>query len=511
MADLPFIDRVIAKLAPERAVRREQARLQLEVLRSARAMYDGASRGHRTRGRKIGATSQDAEAQTSLKRLRNVARDMERNNAYAARGLTVIPTNVVGTGIIPSVTVTAVDPARKRATQAAQQRKAQIEDLIARHLDTTAIDFDGRQTFGGMQFTAVRGMARDGEILAVRYVPPASAGLPVPLQVRLLEADYLDTDKDGPTDSGGHCIQGVEFDSAGRRVAFWLFDDHPGSVSTSLRRSLRITSRRVPARDVAHLYRVDRPGQTRGIPWLAPAMMTLWDLKDYEDAELMRQKVAACFAAFETNPNGAGNLASSVTSKAGSPVDMLEPGMIHRLPPGHEITFGVPPQVNGYADYVRMNLRKVAAALGVPFNEIAADDSQENFASSRRGYLVFQRLIDVWRWQAVIPQFCEVVGNWFLEAATVPLGGPALASLEWTPPRRELISPKEEVPMLRDMIRSGLTSRSEALRSLGYDPASVDGEIAADNARSDGLDLSFDSDGRRPAAGPAQPAPEPQP
>lgn len=511
VADPTFFDRVIARLAPERAVRREQARLRLDALRAARAMYDGASRGHRTKGRKIGATSQDAEAQTSLHRLRNVSRDMERNNAYAARGLTVIPTNVVGTGIIPSVVVDAVDPARKRAMQAAEQRKAQIEALITRHLDTTAIDFDGRQTFGGMQFTAVRGMARDGEMLAVRYVPPASAGLPVPLQVRLLEADYLDTDKDGPLGAGGHCIQGVEFDAAGRRVAYWLFDEHPGAATGSLRRSLRTVSRRVPARDVAHLYRIDRPGQTRGIPWLAPAMMTLWDLKDYEEAELVRQKVAACFAAFETNPNGAGSFAAEVTSKGGSPVDMLEPGMIHRLPPGHEITFGTPPQVNGYADYVRMNLRKVAAALGVPFNEIAADDSQENFASSRRGYLVFQRLIDVWRWQAVIPQFCEVVGNWFLEAATVPLGGPALAKLDWTPPRRELISPKEEVPMLRDMIRSGLTSRSEALRSLGYDPAAVDAEVASDNERSDRLELSFDSDGRRPATGPAQPAPETQP
>jgi capsid protein len=231
--------------------------------------------------------------------------------------------------------------------------------------------------------------------------------------------------------------------------------------------------------------------------------MTLWDLKDYEEAELIRQKVAACFAAFETDPAGPGTLGGAVnTSKAGSPVDVLEPGLIHKMAPGHTITFATPPQVQGYADFVRMNQRKVASALGVPFNEIASDDSQENFASSRRGYLVFHRLIEVWRWQSCIPQFCDPICSWFLDAATVPLGGPARATMDHTPPRRELISPKEEVPMMRDMVRSGFQSRSETIRTLGYDPDAVEAEIAAENARADAQKLSFDSDGRRPQAGP---------
>lgn len=490
MAREPLLDRALALIAPAAAVRRAEARLRLAALRQATAAYDGASRGHRTQGRKIGSTSADGEALTSLRRLRDVARDMERNNAYAQRGMTVIPTNVVGTGIVPSV-VGASDRGKKR-----------IDALIKAHLDTPAIDFDGRQTYAGLQFTAVRALARDGEALAVRYVPEASAGLPVPLQVRLLEADYLDDAKTGP-EGDGYCVQGVEYDRRGRRRAYWLFDEHPGAVTPASRRLQK--SRRVPAADVAHLYRVDRPGQGRGIPWLAPAIMTLWDLKDYEEAELVRQKVAACFAAFETDPapfTGVANSVDKSKSKAGTVVDILEPGLIHKLAPGQDVRFATPPQVQGYPDYVRMNLRKVASALGVPFNEIASDDSQENFASSRRGYLVFQRLIEVWRWQAVIPQFCDPIGRWFLEAATVPLAGPPRARLDHTPPRRELISPKEEVPMMRDMIRSGLMTRSETLRSLGYEPEAVEAEFAAENQRADAAELSFDSDGRRPQAGP---------
>jgi lambda family phage portal protein len=486
----PLLDRALATLAPGLAVRRAEARLRLAALRNATAAYDGASRGHRTGGRKIGSTSADGEALTSLRRLRDVSRDMERNNPYAQRGLTVIPTNIVGAGIVPSV-IGASSRAKKR-----------IDELIKDHLDTTAIDFDGRQTYAGLQFTAVRALARDGEVLAVRYRPKAEAKLPVPLQVRLLEADYLDDSKTGPLTGGGYCVQGVEFDAAGRRVGYWLFDEHPGAVGPRQRAAQ--VSKRVPAEDVAHLYRVDRPGQTRGIPWLAPAIMTLWDLKDYEEAELVRQKVAACFAAFETDPAGPGTIGAAVnnTSKAGTSVDVLEPGLIHKMAPGHTITFATPPQVQGYADFVRMNQRKVASALGVPFNEIASDDSQENFASSRRGYLVFHRLIEVWRWQSCIPQFCDPICGWFLDAATVPLGGPARVKMDHTPPRRELISPKEEVPMMRDMVRAGFQSRSETIRTLGYDPDTVEAEIAAENARADAQKLSFDSDGRRPQAGP---------
>lgn len=486
----PLLDRALATLAPGLAVRRAEARLRLAALRNATAAYDGASRGHRTQGRKIGSTSADGEALTSLRRLRDVSRDMERNNPYAQRGLTVIPTNIVGAGIVPSV------------IGAEKRTKKRLEGLIKDHLDTTAIDFDGRQTYSGLQFTAVRALARDGEVLAVRYRPKAAANLPVPLQVRLLEADYLDDSKTGPLTGGGYCIQGVEFDAEGRRVGYWLFDEHPGTVGPRQRAGQ--VSKRVPAADVAHLYRVDRPGQTRGIPWLAPAIMTLWDLKDYEEAELVRQKVAACFAAFETDPAGPASIGASVngTSKSGTSVDVLEPGLIHKMAPGHTITFATPPQVQGYADFVRMNQRKIASALGVPFNEIASDDSQENFASSRRGYLVFHRLIEVWRWQSCIPQFCDPISSWFLDAATVPLGGPVRAKMDHTPPRRELISPKEEVPMMRDMVRSGFQSRSETIRTLGYDPDTVEAEIAAENARADAQQLSFDSDGRRPQTGP---------
>jgi hypothetical protein len=77
----------------------------------------------------------------------------------------------------------------------------------------------------------MRTVVESGEALIVRYRPEASLRLPVPLQVRVLEPDYLDPNKHGPIGNGSICFQGIEFDRSGRRVAYWLYPEHPYGVS----------------------------------------------------------------------------------------------------------------------------------------------------------------------------------------------------------------------------------------------------------------------------------------
>jgi capsid protein len=49
-----------------------------------------------------------------------------------------------------------------------------------------------------------------------------------------------------------------------------------------------------------HLFERLRPGQIQGVPWFAPAIVKLRDLDESDDAELVRKKIEACFAAFVT-------------------------------------------------------------------------------------------------------------------------------------------------------------------------------------------------------------------
>ncbi len=141
-------------------------------------------------------------------------------------------------------------------------------------------------------------MTESGECLIRIRERRIEDGLPVPLQLQLLEPDHLDTGKTGEISGGGFVVQGVEFDALGRRRAYWLYPVHPGEVATF--RKAQLASKRVPADGVLHLFDRLRPGQVRGVPWFAPVILKLRDLDEYDDAELVRKKIEACFAAFVT-------------------------------------------------------------------------------------------------------------------------------------------------------------------------------------------------------------------
>lgn len=480
--------RLLSLASPRRAVKRAAMARALALVQRPVAQYDGAGRGHRMGWRVFSRRSPAEEVANAVDRLRAVSRDMARNNAYAARAFSAIVSNAVGEGIIPAI---KCDKPRT---------KSKVQLAVKQHLDTKAIDFDGRNTLYGLQALAMRTVAEAGECLIIRRFPKASQRLSVPLQIQLLEPDFLDSSKDGPQPGGGAIISGIEFDAGGVRVAYHLHRAHPGSGLGA------VESVRVPAAQVIHLYRVDRPGQVRGVPWLAPAMITLWDLARYEEAELVRQEIAACFAAFVTEPDGelaleAGKNATPADNPALAPRETLEAGTIQYLRNGSTVSFGNPPQVQSYEAFIRAQLRKIAVAIGLPFEVLAGDLSQVNFSSGRMGWLEFQRVLGQWRWHLMISHFCDGVGAWFAEALAVKEPTATGWSMEWTPPRREMIQPKEEVEADIQEIRAGLSTRSEKLRSRGYDPEDVEREAALENERTDKLKLSFDSDGRRPRQG----------
>lgn len=496
MPELNTLDRAIGYAFPRWGARRVEARARIEGLEYVRAMYDGATKSSRSGFRGIGGTSANAEVLGGLSRLRDASRDLVRNNPYARSCVAGISGNVVGNGITPAV---YSDSART---------KKRVQDLLKEHLDTPLIDFDGRNNLYGLQDLITRTLVEAGEALVVRYTPPARMRLPVPAQVRVLDPDYLDGSKHGPQANGNVCFDGIEFEKTGRRAAYWLYEEHPGGGMTWSMPG----SRRVPAEDVSHVFRVDRPGQARGIPWGAPVILTLWDLHDYEGAELLRQKIAACWAVFITGDSPktlADKVSTTEKTRAGTPLETVEPGSINRIPNGTAVTFGSPPAAQGFADVTRHSARKVGCGFGCPYEIASGDLSQVTFISGRLGLNRFDRDSGQWRSHIIIPHGCAPIGRWFLEAAMVPLNGPIKARIDWTPPPKFLVDPKIEVTAARERIRAGLSTRSEETRSLGFDPEDVELEFAEENERADNLGLRFDSDGRYPMNGAVPPLEDP--
>lgn len=447
--------------------------------------YEGASKGtRRTDGWKTKSTSARAETRIALGPLRDRARDLVRNNAHAARAVSVIAANLVGYGI-----KTAIQTTNKKAAKP-------LQAAWLKWAESTECDFDGQHDLYGLQEIVARGIVESGEMLVRRVWCPASDGLTVPMQLQVLEGDYIDSVRDQVLSDGNIVIQGIEYNKRGKRVAYWLFEEHPGDGWLRGRSTLvaGFISKRVPAKDIVHIYRMDRAGQVRGVSWFSPVILRLRDFDEYVDAQLIRQKIAACFTAFvsdQDTPESTGTSAASTLS------ERLEPGAIEFLPPGKTITMNSPPIVQGYGEYASVSGHEISAGVGIPYESMTGDYSQVNFTSGKMARSEFYALLDVWQYKMFVPKFCGGVFGWFCEAA-IMAGLPAQgATAKHTPPRRTLVDPTREIPAIIKAVRGGLQTLPGAIREAGYEPDEFLAEYAEANAALDKLGIILDSDPRK--------------
>lgn len=500
MADRTILDRLLGR--PAAAPRPVAAPRQRIARGGARAEYDGATFGRRAAGWR--RTQRDANGELSpavAAALRGIARDLVRNNPFAARGVSTIANNLVGTGITFQVY-------RNGVIDNALNAKARA------HFDTSACDSGGRHDLYGLQLQAARTIVESGAVVMRRRWRRASDGLPLPVQLQVLEPDYIDPSKHGPLDSapgvnGGFLVNGVQFNPIGAREGYWLYSGHPGSARPS-----SLGSTFVKAADVAHVFRADRPEMEHGATWLAPIVLRMKDFADFEDAQLTRQKLASAFVGVVTGEDDGANIPGiqtedGIAGEDREPLDFIEPGTFQYARPGEEINFSSPPGVDGYADYTKVSLRAIAAGLGVPYEALTGDLSNVNFSSGRMGWLEYQRSLAAWQWTMFIPQFCGAVSAWMIDAFEFVGENVTGVTVRWTPPGREMINPSDEVKASRDAIRAGGKTISQWARERGEDPDTFLAEAIADFKKLDELGLVFDCDPRRVTAvgNPAEAAP----
>lgn len=456
-----WLDRAIVSISPERGLRRVRAKAKASVVMN----YDAASKGRRTYGWKAPGTAADSAAGANRARLRNLSRDMIRNRSLAARGQAVVTGNVVGTGIMPSVRMADGDDATAAM------------EVIRDHLLTPAIDVYGVNALPGIQTQIMNTVFADGEVLVRRRMRDLrfEPGLQLPFQVQVLEVDHLD--ETIFTNGQNEVIDGIEYGPTGKAVAYHLFDQHPGDNRRIT--SGRFTSTRVPAQQILHIRRLDRPGQMRGVPWLAPVMMTLGELSDYQEAQILKQRIAALLAFFvEAGEDGA--------VYDGKDLAEIGPGSVVGLQAGQKMVASQPPTVDGYPDFMREGIRTIATGLGLTY-ESFGDLTGVNFSSGRMGRMEMDRFIQVWQQQIIIGELCNGIAGWTLDTwplVQISRGLPAAPkALEWTAPRRPLIDPSKEIGAAIEEIDAGLNSRQRKQREMGLDPDVIARERAEDAAR----------------------------
>jgi len=419
------------------------------------------------------------------------ARWLVRNNGYAANAVESWAANTVGDGIKPIAQIT--DAGRK-------------EDLQRLWLAwTDEADAEGLTDFYGLQRRAAREVFIAGEVFFRVRTRRTGDGLSVPLQLQMLPAEMLPLEQTGTARNGNAIRQGIEFDRIGRRVAYHFLRRHPGD-STDPGLSGEIV--RVPASEIIHVIDPVEGGQLRGVSKLAPAIVKLFLLDQYDDAELDRKKVAAMYAMFVTSPAPENPLAPLEGEDGVAGVE-ISPGQVVRLDPGEDVTVGQPADSGAtYEPFQYRTLLQISAALGIPYPYLTNDMVKGNFSNSRLALIEFRRRVSAWQHSVMVYQLCRPVYARWMDAAvlsgalTLPgyeADRPRLLAANWLPTKWDWVDPLKDANAEIAQIEAGLKSRSQAIAERGYDAEQVDREIAAERERERALGLDF----RRPGS-PAQ-------
>jgi len=409
-------------------------------------------------------------------------------------GVDTLAANIVGKGITPRWQIEN------------GELKKDVQALWSDWVKTA--DADGLTDFYGLQTLAVRAIIESGEVLVHDRYRRRDSGLLVPYQLQLLEGDHLDETFTTVNPDNGNTIRfGIEFNNAGRRVAYHLFKEHPAEMFLFADNSART---RVLSKYIQHIFKPLRPGQKRGRPWLSSIIVAMHELGKYDDAELVRKSAAAMFGGFIVS--NAGNQASGLGLPVGTDANnqtivAMEPGTFPKLPTGMDVRFSTPADVGGnYEAFIKRQERRISRGFGgLSYEKFSGDLTDASYSSIRTGTVAEQRVWVTFISNVLIPAFCQPIAEKFLRQAIVSgnLHVPDFAAnpqkytrIKWCIDGWDWVDPEKDIKAEKLSIRCGIKSRSESASERGRDIEEIDAENKTDNDRADGLGLLYDTDPR---------------
>lgn len=467
--------------------------------------YDATSRGRRLAGFFGSRADINAVLIGAGADLRGKSHKLVRENAWASSCVDEWASQAVGTGIKPQSRY--LDPRGNREKSRGGRR------LIHQTWSDSADEMDaaGIADIYGLEALAWRTMVESGEGFIRKRPRRASDGLLVPIQYQLLEPDHVPLTLNLILENGNRIHAGIEFNQIGQRVAYWMYPEHPGS-------NVALTGpnqpKRVPADQVIHFFAPIRPGQLRGEPWLAKVLVKLYNLDQWDDATLERQKHGAMLLGWtsEQTPEGIDPLL--LTSKtAGGAEDgtgvetapdgvefgNLESGTILRLMRDEELNFFEAPEVGqNYATFAEEQKRNVAQGVrSLPYENMTGDASKSNFSSHRSRRLAFQRIAEQLQYGFAFQVLRPIWQSW-MDAAVLAgvfdfrgydVNPRVYRRVAWRMPRWDWLDPLNDAKAEVLLIDNLLKPRSQAIQERGYDEEDNDEQILADQEREDEMKL----------------------
>lgn len=417
--------------------------------------FDGAAGGRRGWG--MGSFGRiNPETAAAGAALRSRASYLAMNNPWIANAVGNLAGALLGPGIVPS----------------SKHPDPEMRTVLNRYFAEwcNRADAEGRTDFAGLQVAVADSMVKAGEAIAL--ITETADGP----RLRILPPELLDESKTVELSDGRAIFSGVELDATGRRAAYWIVPE-PSKVWQTYAPSVR-----VEAESVLHVFKPLAPGQLRGVSWLAPIILPASDFDKLCDALLKGAQVAALHAGFITDMNGNGEPYDGETPS-------LEPGALIRLPNGTDIKFNSPQQAQQVGEFLKLNLRQLAAGLGLPDHMLSGDLTGANYSSLRAGLLPFRQRMEQVQYTVLVPQFLAPVWRAVilhgilsgdLDAPDFEANPEAYLQAEWLPPRPLQVDPLKDINATKAELDAGLTSRRKAVAERGWILEDLDAEIESE-------------------------------
>ncbi len=356
--------------------------------------YDSAQTTDENSRHWVNADSLSAKRANS-KGVRKILRDRARyeiaNNSYAKGMVTTLANDVIGTG--PRLQLLGMDDETNNMVEAAFLQWSESIKLCEK------------------MRTMMKSLIGDGESFAVK-INNFNLGNPVSLDIRLMEADQITTPFMTPIPSLRR-VDGIEFDEFGNPETYHVLRNHPGD---SLQFGIRFD--RVPAQNIIHIFKEDRPGQVRGIPEITPALPLYAQLRRFTLATLTAAETAAMYSAVLHTNSGPDTEADPI-----DPMDVIdiERNMMLTLPEGWNMSqFKSEHPTTTYKEFKNEIINEIAVALSMPFNVAAGNSSGYNYASGRLDHQTYFKLIKVYQRFFEREMLDRLFADWVAEASRIP-------------------------------------------------------------------------------------------
>ena len=478
------IDKAIAVVAPQTALKRTAARQKLQILNSGYSNY-GASVVKKSLAGWLhagGSSREDIEDNVSI--LRQRTRDLYMGVPIANGAVKTMRTNIVGRGLRlkPNIDteLLGISPEERRTLEKQIEREWNI------WAESTDCDMARIDNFCELQQLAFLNWLISGDCLAVLPVKPR-LNQPYDLRVQLIEADRL-CSPDNCDTIDNKIVGGVEVDKSGEVVAYHIADHHPLSYAYA-----DISWQRVEAfgkttgrRNVLHLMNRERIGQRRGVPFLAPVIESLKQLGRYTDAELVAAVVSGMFTVFiekadASSEDAIGSIIpeevqvdaedeTTIELAPGAVIDLNEGEKAHDMNPGR-------PNAN-FGGFVEAICQQIGASLEIPY-ELLMKRFNSSYTASKGALEEAWKMFNMYRdWLAT--DFCQpVYEEWLTEAVakgrikapgffTDPVIRKAYCGAKWNGPAKGMLDPVKEVTAAEKRVQNGFSTRSdETMQMMG--------------------------------------------